>query len=211
MFHTTIDTAGIPETFEDRDGSKVRAWLSEHLKVSTDDFVLDWKPVVELTVTKGRMRSYGRDKDHEAGLMLKFERYWLALTPTKDEWRKIAWELGDPESPSALEPNECYPQSERFRDGPNMPKVERPSWHWRDRPFRLPYFEGDSNEPTHYIEYTPEVWAGLLEVLRVIENARVAIGEIVGTKTGLVTLAEVGAGKIPLMLSAPTKAKGKTK
>lgn len=212
-FHTVIETAGVPETFESTELSKVRSWLREQLKTTSDDFILEWKPVIELHTTKGD-RGYGRSRDeqHEGGLRLSASRYWLALTPNQHEWRKIDWGQGDEDSPNVVPAAERYALSERYANGPKLPDhlaIDR----WgsrREKPFRLPYHEADRDEPKYVIEYKAELWEGLMHIIRTLGDMRKTIGEMVSTKTGLAVLAEIGAGSAQLMLtSGPTTAKPK--
>lgn len=204
-----------PDTTESRDVREVRNWLEEKLATTTNDFVLDWQPVVEVAHSDGD-RGWSRRETNDAGVRVYFERYWIALTPDQTEWRKLAWEHGDEEHSGYLEPEHRYAASERYRPGPEGER--RTEREWRrgfkeaDKVFKIPFFEPNpGGDPRSYLPYTPALWAGLEGILAAIKDARAGVAKLIGTKAGLAVLNEIGSGKATLQLTSgepPKKKRG---
>jgi Ni/Co efflux regulator RcnB len=76
---------------ESKDGREVRDWLMYHLAKSTAEQRLEWIPVVHVDDSLDSYR-YGDDDDDAASMKkaecsVKIERFFLALTHDKKEWR----------------------------------------------------------------------------------------------------------------------------
>lgn len=207
MFFTTIETApGVPETYESKDGSDVERWLDKNLAPS-QELTLDWQPVIEVRIGEGGYHS--REKgSHNEGVDLEAKRYWLALTPSRKEWRLLEWAKGDSSMSTALRAELRYASSEHFAIGPDAMEQDKIRFHnqgggyGRRTPrnfkplFELPYHESER----HWLLYTPELWKGIGAVAKIIEDARETIGELLGTAKGVETLGELGAGRGTLQL-----------
>lgn len=187
--------------FESKDGSAVREWLMKQLARTTADDRLEWLPVVKIEYggeKKGRYRD--ESQVHGESMELEVNRFYIALSKDKREWRKLTWEECEPNSSTVLPENDRYAASERFRDGP---RAEQQGYRKPD-PFRLPQFNdgGGYGDSTTYLPFTADLWRGLLQVCKQIAAARSTLKELVGTKQGVGVLGEIGAGKSQLLLAA---------
>jgi len=195
FFARENDGDPLTEPYADKDGGKVRAWLMVQLGHTTEADRLEWLPVIRITNDSRHGYRYARENQkHGEELDVEFERFYIALTRDKREWRKLEWEACDPESSGLVPDNERYAQSHRYDLGPAHD-------YSGSKPFRLPSFDGSKC----VVGYTPELWRGLHLILKQIEGARKALTAMIGTKAGIETVAEVGAGKTPLLLAAPAK------
>lgn len=181
-----------PAMMESKDGGAVKDWLVKELKKTTANELLDWMPVVQVEVAEPGYY-YGRETRTRAGFKVHIARYYLALTRDRREWLKLKWEQADEESVAVLPPEDRVASSEKFRSGPGGEEKSAVRSHHGDRIMRgLPFF--DSN--TNYLPYTPEAWAGLLNVIDTVNTAEKNIRELVGTKKGLAMLMDNGVKQL---------------
>ncbi|SRR6266516_1131673 len=184
------------EPFASKDGAKVHAWLRVRLGHTTQKDRLDWVPVIEIkNDSKSGYRYRGEENMHGEQLDVEIDRFWIALTQDEREWRKITWVEGDLKSSGSIPENDRYAQSRRFGQGPKS--TELTSWN---KPFVLPSF---LREGQVVVPYTPELWKGLLQVIRQIAATRELLKEMIGTKDGIAAVTEIGAGRQTLRLAQP--------
>lgn len=189
-----VDTDTRLPVYSNASGDAVRSWLMEQLARSTAADLLEWEPVIEIEYGAGD--PYSR---YEAGpgarIEIGFTRYYLALTKDKAAWRKLSWAEGDPKSAGALDPLDRFAASTEYGRGPKAP--QRHQW---DTPFTLPNFrEGGRRGNKAVVRYTPELWAGLSEVVTMVERAGNIIADLVGTKQGVAQLATGGLAGVKLL------------
>lgn len=189
------------DPFHSKDGGEVRAWLYKQLARTSGADALDWQPVIDVRAHGDRKYRY-RDDDDGDGQEIEVEiaRYWIALTRDGREWRKLKWAACDPDSAGTIPESERYAASDRYADGP---KAVATSSYVKPTVFRLPSVgeRGGRN----VLLYTPELWRALKMVVKQVEASRRILQDLVGTKAGIATLAEVGAGKTPLQIAATAK------
>ncbi len=192
------DTDTTQEPFVSKDGREVRAWLLKQLDRTSEADRLEWIPVVQ--VSYGGESSHRYREDHTTGHSLKVEmdRYWLALTHDKREWRKLPWDSCDPDSPVVVPENDRYAASRRYAEGPASQSLGENTKAFRLPSFKSSYYSGRDT----VLEYTPELWKGLLAVIEAIKTARGTIEQMLGTKQGVAVVAEIGAGKAQLLLQS---------
>lgn len=188
----TAENAHSREYFESKDAHEVREWARQHIKKSEKKHRLDWKPVIR--VDFDRPERYHRNRDdekREVRLSAELTRFYVALSHDKTQWLKLDWAQVDEHSATALDEDDRLAQAEKFWKGPKAPK-DAHSWHHSssEKPFTLPLITGDRS----YVAYTEELWAGLNEVLNALENSADTLVDMLGTKKGLVAIAQVGAG-----------------
>ena len=199
FFAREVDTDWDREPFASLNGHEVKQWLLAQLKHSTDEQNMDWIPVIEVE-TGGSSKHYYRDDSKEAhreSIDLDLKRYYIGLTRDKREWRVLQWEQVDPESSTFVPENERYAVSKRFALGPKAPDIN--SWN---RPFKLPEYESRGDDSEVKLAYTPELWEGLLTIVRALKAARKQIRELVGTKKGNEAVVAIGQGTTPLLLKS---------
>lgn len=191
------------DPFHSKDGGEVRAWLYKQLARTSDADRLEWLPVIEVRAKGERAYRY-RDDDDGKGeeIEVNVSRYWLALTRDKREWRKLRWVECDPESAGAIPEDDRYAASSRYADGP---KAVSTNHYTTPTVFRLPSVGGRGER--NVLHYTPELWRALMMVVKQVEASRKILQDLVGTKAGIATLAEVGAGKTPLQIAAAATTK----
>lgn len=206
IFFTQIEGAGgIIERFEDKDGRVVREWLRKELAHTTDAMDMTWLPVIEVRVSDGDRYGRGRGDDERASekIDLEIDRYYIATTPNKQEWRKLKWAEADPASATKIEDGLMYAQSDRFKNGPKWKPVASDYYGRNDKPFVLPSM-GDGGRS--YVEYTPELWAGLQHVLATLKHARTEIEKLIATKQGFARLTAIGNGTQQLQIAERSSA-----
>ena len=200
FFARENDTETTHEPFASSSGHEVREWLLEQLKHTTDANNLEWIPVVQIE-HGGDSHHYWRDSSKEEfseSVKLEIKRYYLALTRDKREWRQLPWESIDSASSTCLPENERYAASRKYAEGPKSPNLNSYT-----HAFRLPAFEGRGDHRDKVVlPFTPELWDGLCLIVKRIKDAREVIAELVGTKKGVETVTEVGAGRKQLLLSS---------
>src|SRR3954468_9554633 len=187
---------------ESEDGRAVRRWLLWHLAKSTEKQKLDWVPVVEIDDNVESYRHSRDDNDenqYTAKMGVKIERYFLALTHDKTEWRVLPWESCSDDSPTQLDDAVRFVSSKRFRNGPKFVTTNR--FHTEGR-FALPHFDKGSDGATTYLRYTPELWAGLLAIVERVDETRQQLRKLVGSKQGIETVSALGAGRGALLLGS---------
>jgi Ni/Co efflux regulator RcnB len=189
---------------ESKDGREVRDWLMYHLAKSTAEQRLEWIPVVHVDDSLDSYR-YGDDDDDAANMKkaecsVKIERFFLALTHDKKEWRVLTWAECADDSATQLADDDRYTASKKFRDGPAVETVSR--FRDREKAFGLPYFEKGSHGGSTYLRYTPELWAGLVAVVDRVEETRRQLRVLVSTKKGIESVFALGSGNGALMLGA---------
>lgn len=205
-----IESLSLPE---------VEKWARDILK-QPESRELKWLPVIQAHVDEGRYGSYGfrGDKDsseRRAELTINARRYWIALADRdpneKEVWRQLSWVEGDDSDPGCCKPEDRFARSRIFREpiadsgyrSSEMSVAKQKGW------VRLPEVE----QRTYWIEYTPELWAGIQHVIDVVEHEQSVLHELFKTKAGHAKLVAIGLGKEPLLLGAgkpgkPAKAKG---
>lgn len=184
---------------ESTDGGAVKRWLAAHLARTAITDRLQWIPVIEINDSSNEDSSYGRR--HEKGLRarcsVEIERYYLALTLDQRQWKKLAWEQCDADSPGRLSDDEMYGSSADFRPGPKAEDTRHRA------AFSLPWFKGDSYYGREIIvAYTPELWDGFRAVVAAIEGSRATLADMISSKKGIATIAAVGAGHGRMLLGA---------
>jgi len=186
--------------FKSKDGREVRNWLLEQLARTTAANNLDWLPVVKITHGGTESHRY-RDMEEFNGesLEVEFDRFFIALTNDQREWRKLPWSSCDPESSTMLADEQRYAASNKYAEGPKSPNLSS-----YNRPFQLPHFEGRKDGEV-VLRWTPELWEGLLKIVKQIRAARKLIATTVGTKDGLAELTALGAAKKQFLLSPGIK------
>lgn len=198
FFAREDDANPLIEPFASKNGAEVKNWLKTQLSHTTVQDQLEWIPVIRIeNDSEPRHRYRDQAQLHGEKLDVDFERFYVALTRDEREWRRLPWEACNPDSTGFIEENDRYAQSHRHYCGPKHDSVIR----GLDKPFRLPSFDGDKAT----VKYTPELWQGLLLILKQITGARETLTQMIGTKSGIETVAEIGAGKTPLLLAAPAK------
>lgn len=200
FFAREVDGDWEREPFKSSNGYEVRKWLLEQLKFSTDEQNMDWVPVIEVE-TGGSSKHYWQDDSKEEfseGLSVDLKRYYIGLTRDKREWRVLHWEQVDPKSSTFIPENERYSVSKRFASGPKAPDISS-----HNRPFKLPEYDPSrGDDMTVKLAYTPELWDGLLTIVKALKSARKQIRELVGTKKGNEAVVLIGQGTQPLLLKS---------
>lgn len=198
FFAREEDTELQTEPFASKDGSAVRNWLMERLKFATDDQKMDWVPVIEIEQSGEESRGQYRDtpEQHSQSLQVEIDRYYIGLTHDQREWRKLEWAQCDPKSAKHIPENERYGQSRKYGMGPKSPDISD-----SNKPFRLPSFDDGYRRDKSVLLYTPGLWAGLMEIMLTLKNSRKTLKELLTTKDGISTIAEIGAGKAVLQLN----------
>lgn len=181
-----VFTASIGESVErKKDGVQVRNWAYEQLKaIST----LTWLPVISvLDVGESNSTKYqynGLKLDlHE--IKIDLNRFYVASLPN-GEVRTVAWDV---------------PVERRMtrQGGPNI-------WVGRNTPFQLdggkvvPMHSGD----THILPYSEELWEGLQQLCKGIDELRSRLHLLIEDKEGVTKLIEVGRN-FSRLLSAPAE------
>lgn len=193
--------------FQSKDGGEVELWLERELAKTSENDRLVWFPVVEVAVrddNHGWSRPRTKDNDITTGFSVDVERYFIALTRDEREWRRLDWEQCDDDSPGCVPPNDRYAQSHNYAKAPKheLFKPGATTYGVRDKPFVLPSMAKLGSGAKSVLPYTPELWAGLLQVVQRIDAERAALDKLTGTKAGLDVLAKVGAGTLPLRIGA---------
>lgn len=198
FFAREVDTDFPTQPFASKDGATVRNWLQTQLDRTSAADRLDWVPVVEVKAGGEGGHHYYRDdkQEHEQSLSITINRYYLALTHDEREWRKLQWEACDPKSVGNVPENDRYAQSHKYGEGP---KTQNPG----EKPFILPSYKPHRYSGGTVLHYTPELWKGLLLIVKQIEAQRKLLAELIGTKDGIAGVAEIGAGRQTLRLSPP--------
>lgn len=193
----------LTEPYAAKDGGDVEAWLLLQLKHTSADNNMEWIPVVAIE-HGGDSHHYYRDssqQEQSESIDVTLKRYFIGLTRDEREWRKLDWEECDPASSTCIPDNERYAASRKYGIGP---KGDRSSF---EKPFRLPHFTERGSGDKIVVAFAPELWAGLVLIVKQIKLARENIAKLVGTKEGVATLAEIGTGRTPLLLTAPKEKK----
>lgn len=205
-----VDQDTTRDPYQSKDGAEVRHWLMEQLKHTTDAGNLEWVPVVKVEYG-GSPRHRYRDETEIEGqeVSITVDRFYLALTRDKREWRRLDWRQCASDSATAIPEAERYAASSKHGMGPKHPDAQKPGYLRREV-FTLPSFSDGYESATAYFPYTTELWTGLTLLVEQVKQVRQAIGKIVGSKQGLTRLAEIGAGRQPLLLTPPQKAEEPT-
>lgn len=203
FFAREFDAEYTTEPFASTNGTEVERWLMEQLKRTAGDNNLEWIPVIEVE-TGGASHHYYRDdskENHKEDIGLRIKRYYIALTRDEREWRVLKWEEVDENSVTCVPDNEKYAASRNYALGPKSPQLTNYT-----RAFKLPdYADKRDDHMTVKVAYTPELWAGLKQIIATLKMARKQIKELVGTKKGNEAVVLIGEGKTPLLLTSGDK------
>lgn len=184
--------------FESKDGREVERWLETNLGKALETDRLEWKPVAKVKIKTNSWR----EEEDGVEFEIEIDRYWVALTKDRREWRHLPWDACDPESSTMVADLDRFGQSTFHGKGPKheacLDSTARPSWQTKEKPMVFPHMTGDVS----YVWWTPELWAGLNEIIAQVKSARAALKQMLGTKAGLETVTQVGAGKLPLRITA---------
>jgi hypothetical protein len=199
-----VDSDFLTEPFQSKNGAEVRAWLRQRLALTTDENNIEWRPVI-MVVRDGESEHQYREQEERSAesVGITIDRFWFGLTRDEQEWRALRWVQGAAESAVCVPENERYAASTKHGLGPKNPRLRD---YPNEKPFRLPSYEERYRSVVAYLDYTPELWAGLHIIVRTIANSRKALDDLIRTKRGVATLAAVGAGQQPLQLLPPPKA-----
>lgn len=187
----TADLTAQTSYFESADGKEVKRWLVEQLqKADMTGKPLEWIAVIEVSVEEDDGYNYGRDGEEErqVGIKADIDRYHIALSLDKSEWVRLNWEQLDKDATEFVAEADRLVAAKHYGHGPKY-LVGRDSWNKPDI-FTLPSVSNDRS----FVRYTDDLWAGLNHVFDNLENSRKTIQQLLGTKKGLLILAEVGAG-----------------
>lgn len=180
----------------DRDLSIVRQWAKQILSKGIS---IEWTPVISAKEGGDSYRYGGverkRELDEFGEIEIEIDRFFIGKTPG-GVWRKLDWRLADDTSDDVIPDDERLARSEKWgelKDGETL---------------RLPYtserFRGDG----HLLRFTPELWAGLQEIIRAINAQRVTLRKLLRTKEGHAALMKYGAGdKSALLLTSKSSAR----
>lgn len=194
--------------FESAKGSEVESWLRKEIRKPTRRTLLDWKPVIQVEITSGSARHYYGDSDEEteAGVRVQIKRYWIAETLDHREWRSLKWEQCDPDSTGCLDERDRFGQSRHIGKGKaheDFKPENRKSYGYSEKPFVMPQFASKKDdEGTSTLWYTEELWLGLTQVVAQISAAKETLHALLATKGGLDMVTQIGAGKMPLRITA---------
>lgn len=193
FFGREHDEEAQTEPFSSKDGDEVRRWLLEQLKHTQDGESLEWLPVVKIKIEGRDWYGYRDQPEHRSeSVELTLDRYWIALTHDQREWRQLVWNACIDDSVGFIADAERYAESRRYGDGPKSQNLSDDT-----KPFRLPQLSHQGEDCV--LLYTPELWAALQSIAEMIKTARENLEKLVGTKTGVARLLEVGRN--PLMLT----------
>lgn len=179
--------------FESRDGNEVKRWLRAELAKADIDKPLQWLPVISVEVSTDdtnwhRRHRSERTEQREESVQVTIDRYYLALSLDKTEWVTLTWAQLDKEETEFVAEEDRIAASRHYGHGP---KYVTGRDHYNDPEiFTLPSVSGSQS----YVPYTDDLWAGLTQVVENIANTRATIAKLLGTKKGLLMIAEIGAG-----------------
>lgn len=189
------DTDRQGDPYASKDGREVRLWLEKQLSYTTDSSTMTWIPAVRVEYGGERRWRYRDEQQvHGENVKLEINRFYVGLTRDEREWRRLPWEACDPKSSTFIPENERYAASTPQGEGPKSPKIND-----HNKPFRLPHYTRDGDA---ILQYTPELWKGLLTLIKQIELARVTLVDLVGTKEGVTALKDLGSGHATLQLTS---------
>lgn len=205
FFAREDDTDVTKEPFASKDGGDVRRWLKQRLALTTNENNIEWQPVIKVKHGGEPAHRYREMEEFNGeSIEVEIDRLWMGLTRDGYEWRTLRWVQADPESPACVPENERYAVSSKHGLGPKNPRLREAGT--REEAFRLPSFETRYGGSTAYLRYTPELWQGLLVIVRTIAESRKTLKDLLGTNKGIEQVAAIGAGRQQLLLNPAKKA-----
>jgi hypothetical protein len=180
---------------------------------------LDWFPVVSITLSSktyfyrdkklGGGASTEEETEHgeraesgSARFTLDFKRFWLAKRADGNFLVCTVWHSQDDDGKS-----DNFNSTERFYEpSPRRLNASEFYLHGEDvNKFKLPHKGKErsfgNEQETHYVKYTPELWAGLNEIAFKIEDLAAKLSELIGTEKGIALV----AGLVQKLLPAAKK------
>lgn len=171
-------------------------------KIVEDTLVLDWFPVIEVSIRSkthyatnqplDRHLSKEEDSDvdkaetGEVDIDFNFKRFWMAKEPSGKWLHCDVWESLDFKGSDNFEPG-----TSKFGD-PLPRRLNTHEFHIYGhdlKNFSLPFsYQNNSwgeNKPTHYVKYTPQLWAGLNEVAAKLDHLVTRLQELIASEQGL--------------------------
>lgn len=176
--------------FESKDGAQVKSWLVTELAKTLPGDLLKWLPVIEVSVKEEDrwVRRSRQGEQRTVGLTIQADRYWIALTKNRQQWLTLPWASCDEESATMIPPEDRVRAAGKFKDGPMSDQVIK----YQNRAWAFPSISegGDAS----YLEFSPDLWVGIQQVINTIERERESVRALLATKKGIKQLIEIGSG-----------------
>lgn len=176
------------EMYRDPDAKNVKRWAINILKQYCD---IEWKPLIQIWYKGsgqdigGSFFGMGWGKIH--GIVLRFTRFY-AFRRHDGVWRRIKWQQFNPEDNVG-----------------NLNRLEG-SYFWSEEsagelipPIIVDRRPGNADSYVTYLNYTPEVWAGLKRLVGLIDQLNEDLKRLVHSDEGVNQLETVGAGIVGLL------------
>jgi hypothetical protein len=192
-FHCSIDD----DYFESKQGPEVEAWAKRLIAIP--DAELEWIPIMNVKIDKDRWyRSNSRD-GLSADITVKASRFWAARGAT-GIWREIEeWAKLDPKSPGHVKPDEAFAISRpwTYANG-----IERPDGRIEGKKARVFTLPHQISGGDVFMQYDPELWAGIKRLVEMIEREFDMINELLATVDGHAQLRAIGEGTASFALDS---------
>lgn len=201
---------------EDLSSKSLEEIRSKLTKLVEETVVLDWIPIVQITMggsvhcsmdkpisrtssTNVQVDEYDeRRESGEAELDLDFKRYWIAKRPDGKWLTCHIWHSQDDGGKS----DRYDPKRDHFHAPTPRRLNSTEFWVARNnKDFSLPWTEKASAHErgdTHYVRYTEELWDGLNEIARRMDQLRERLETIVGSDKGRAQLVSNLTKMLPL-------------
>lgn len=187
-------------TFRDKDAGVVRQWLYKRLDEQKE---LSWHPIIQLITNRNDPDMSPEKVDKKAYFKLGIARFYLGLVPgggiLMSPWEAgRGWEGYWESNEKKLSDSELrYKHSKRFthfelKDGElALPRTG----------LRIQY----SSSLTHYIAYTEEMWAGVLQLIKATDELGRRLSDMIESDEGQQQLLNVGLQLSQFQLTAGEK------
>jgi hypothetical protein len=152
-------------------------------------------------------RHVDKQEEGEGHLDVHFSRSWIAQKPNGTWLRCAQWHSVDEGTPEGLA--EAKNEETYWVDRPLMRRLNAKDFYEANRQdsgkgFTLPHttseerhFQSRRGDQTFYVPYTSEVWVGLNDLVRRIEQIKQQLEVLLGSKAGRARLASITGRLLP--------------